>query len=585
VPPILPPETVPETALEALARSCGLSLPLAELLWRRGHRSPEEARAWLDADPRGLHDPFLFRAMPRAVERIRKALRDRERILIHGDYDVDGLTGTVVLLSFFRMLQAEVDWFIPRRDQGYSFSEASIEKIREGGHRLCISVDNGTAAGREIEAIQALGCDVLVTDHHGGSGDPAPAFAILNPRLEDAGYPDPHLAGVGVAFKLAWAVAESFSSRRILSEEFRRYLHDAAALVALGTVADIVPLTGENRILVRMGMKALRHTGNPGLAALLDVLGPERRTMSAEDVSFRLGPRLNAAGRMGHADTALRLLTASSYGEARRLADELERMNRRRQQVEAATLEKAEAFLASAPGGTSTPVLLAWGEDWHLGVLGIVAARLVDKYRRPALVLTVKDGLAQGSGRSLGGIDLRALLERVSDRLLRWGGHARAVGLRCRAEDCEGLREALRQAPLPGVNRPEAPIQAEVRAPLARWSSSELKALARFRPFGEGNPLPRFLATGVRISRNARRIGPGGRGLLGTAIQDGTALSFHAPVLGHRLEEFLGRPGPWTLLYTPQFAARPEAGPIQLHVHAIEAEASRSRSLPAEERA
>ena len=577
---ILVPPPAPQDEVAALARRCSLSTVLAEVLWNRGHFDPKEACDWLDADPRGLQDPWKFHGMQEAVDRVRKALYDREKILIHGDYDVDGLTGTVLLHSFFKLCGADPKIHIPSREEGYSFSETSLQRIREGGFTLCVSVDNGTA---EIEAIgkaQAMGCDVIVTDHHATGPEIAPAHTILNPRLAHSTYPFPDLAGVGVAFKLAWAVAQSFSKRKILSDDFQRFMVEASALVSLGTVADVVPLHGENRILVRQGLKALLHSRHPGLRALIDVLGP-RYGLEAEDVSFRLGPRINAAGRMGQADLAIDLLTARSYGEARILAKKIEGLNRQRQTIERRTVQEAIEKLQKDPKLESRRVLLVWDPSWHLGILGIIAARLSETFHRPALVLAPQDGRARGSGRSFGETNLKNLLDAAGDLMSRYGGHAKAVGLEIEEAKLPALQDRLEEAAskLPPLAGPSLRVDASVG--LDHWNRTELSMLDRFRPFGAGNPVPKFHAAEVRIGRQMKRIGPDGRGIALTAIQNGVAIKGLAYKLGGRIHEFLENPGGWNLVYTPRVPMRVEEGCIELYVHALERRVEQLPRVPA----
>ena len=567
--PIQIPDEAPKKQLRALADGLGLSQSLAELLWQRGHRNVSEARKWLYPSFDALEDPFQFRDMERAVRRIKQAIHDRESILIHGDYDVDGLTATVLLLSFLRMIGACTDYYIPNRKDGYSFQEASVKKIREGKFGLCISVDHGTGAIKAIDRIQEGGCDVIVTDHHGLGPEIANAYAVLNPKLADETYPYRDLAGVGVAFKLAWGIAASFSRKRMLSAEFKDFLIDAACLVALGTVADVMPLNGENRVLVRNGIAALPLTKNPGIRALIDCLGPDSYRLCAEDISFRIGPRLNAAGRMGNADAAIQLLTAPSYGEARNLARQLEVMNKQRQGIEAIVLEEALVMVRADVKNKERRVLCVWKDAWHVGVLGIVAARLVQEFDRPAIVMTIVDGTTRGSGRSCIGINLKSLLDSISDLPFEYGGHARAIGLNMATDKLTVFRQRLDAAAtrLPKTVREAIRIDSIVS--LSHWCSEELKRLALFRPYGEGNPPPKFLATNVRMGTGIRRVGPAARGLVFTAIQDGVSLRAIPPGLGRRIEEFLRRRAPWNLVYTPHFSTRPERGAIEIQVHAI----------------
>ena len=304
---------------KALARTLGLPDLVARVLLARGLDDPERARRHLKPDLEHLADPFLFAPMERAVGRIREAIRRREPILIHGDYDVDGVAGAVLLVKFFRLIDADVRAHIPDRRHGYSFSQASFDAIQQGGIKLAISVDNGTNACEWIARIEASGCDVIVTDHHGTTENVAQCHTILNPRLPDMGYPDKELAGCGVAFLLATALAQSFSREKKLSPEFSEFLLDAMAYVALGTVADVAPLRGANRILVHHGLRALAASSSPGIRALLDSAGLSTRSPEAEDIAFRIAPLINAAGRMGHASESVALLMAKDSQSAQEI--------------------------------------------------------------------------------------------------------------------------------------------------------------------------------------------------------------------------------------------------------------------------
>jgi len=560
-------EPGPDEEIGVLRKDLGCSEPLAQVLWQRGHRDRSSARAYLRPDTDCLHDPFLFHDMEKAVLRIEHALVEGEAILIHGDYDADGLTGTTLLVRLLRLLGAEVHAHIPARSEGYSFGPESLARIRMGGIRLCISVDNGTAAREEIADLQAGGCDVIVTDHHSSGPDPAKAFALLNPRQSDSGYPFPDLAGVGVAFKLAWALASRQRRRREMENRLGDFLHEAAAYVALGSVADVVPLVGENRYLVRQGLEALVHARTPGLRALMHLLGPAPTRLTARDIAFRLAPRLNAAGRMAHASLALDLLLADSTGAAESIARKLGQLNRRRQKSEAIICAQAESRLEEDPALASQAVLCTWDPEWHIGVLGIVAARLAGYFEKPSLVLSIQGDEARGSGRSFQGIDLKALLDRVEGVDMHYGGHAAAVGLHLAARDLPVLKNALQMAAAKGPPAP-APqtLLCEAEASLAHWSTHQLKRLAEFGPFGQGNAAPRFLARPVRIGQGLHARGPDNRDLAFTAIQDGCALPAMARGMGREIESLRARDRLWELAYNPRFASRPELGAIEIEV-------------------
>ncbi|MFQ5507621.1 MAG: DHH family phosphoesterase, partial [Planctomycetota bacterium] len=359
------------------------------------------------------------------------------------------------------------------------------------------------------------------------------------------------------------------------SGELEEFLIDAASLVALGTVADVVPLRGENRVLVRRGLDALRASRSPGILALLDILGPGSSSLTADDIAFRLGPRLNAAGRMAHASLAVELLTAPSYGVAQEKARELELWNKRRQSVE----QSVFAELLEAIGDVSSaPVILACREGWHLGILGILAARLAERFRRPSLVLRIEEGLARGSGRSIRGIDLRSLLDRIELAGLRSGGHAAAVGLELPADRLPSFRERLELAARDMPAPRSEPWRIDASVGLGHWCSSELRRLADFGPFGAGNPPPSFLARNVRIGAALRRVGRDGTGLAFNAIQDGVSVQALAPQLGARMETLLRQREPWDLVYAPRFASRAELGPLEILVHEMRAGTTDGRS-------
>ncbi len=388
--PPRPPE--PDPRERALARTLGLPDLVVRVLLARGFDDPERVKSFLRPDLRSLADPFAFRDMQKAVDRIRAALRKGEPILIHGDYDVDGISGTVLLHKFFGLLHATSKPFIPARENGYSFSRASVDAVLRGGFPVVISVDNGTNAVAAITELQAAGVDVIVTDHHGTSENVAPAFAVLNPRLHDAGYPDRDLAGCGVAFRLAAALAASFTQDLKKSPEFAEFLADAMAYVALGTVADVAPLRGENRTMVFHGLRALAQSRNPGIRALLDCAGLSHRGIDVTDIAFRIAPLINAAGRVGHALEAVEVLCAKGYSDAQTAAKVLERHNEERRRVERQLQDEALALAAAETG----PAIVLGSEQWHPGVLGIVAARIAETTGKPTFLVSFRGATGRG---------------------------------------------------------------------------------------------------------------------------------------------------------------------------------------------
>ncbi|MEQ1634322.1 MAG: DHH family phosphoesterase, partial [Planctomycetota bacterium] len=423
----------------ALAKTMGLPNIVARVLLARGQDTPDKVKAFLRPDLGSLHDPFAFVDMQRSVDRIKHALRHQETILIHGDYDVDGISGTVLLTKFFRLLHADVRPHIPARADGYSFSKASEDAIAKCNAKLVISVDNGTNAVASIGRIQASGCDVIVTDHHGTGENVAPAFAMLNPRLQGAGYPDRDLAGVGVAFRLAAAIGDTLTRGMLQSPEFGDFLLDAMSYTALGTVADVAPLSGENRTLVWHGLRALAQSRSPGIRALLDSAGLSNRSPDVEDIAFRIAPLINAAGRVGHALDAAALLCAPGIIEAQAAARVLEKHNDERRKVERKLQDEVVALAARETG----PAVVLAGDDWHPGVLGIVAARVAETTGKPAILIAWKGDIGRGSGRCQSGIHLRNALAACGQYLNSHGGHAAAVGLEVQRDRFEAFREAF----------------------------------------------------------------------------------------------------------------------------------------------
>jgi single-stranded-DNA-specific exonuclease len=564
---VRPPTQVPDPdpRERALARTIGQSDLLARVLLARGLDDPDRARRHMRPDLSTLADPFAFRQMERAVERIRRAIRDGERILVHGDYDVDGVTGTVLLLKFFSLMGVAARPFIPDRRQGYSFSAASVEAAREGGFSLCISVDNGTNACEPIRQLQEAGCDVIVTDHHGTSDNVAEAFAILNPRLPEAGYPDRDLAGCGVAFRLATAIAQSFSQGKRIGDEFRAFLLDAMAYVALGTVADVAPLRGENRTMVLHGLKALAISPNPGIRALLDCAGIGARAPDAEDIAFRIAPLINAAGRMGHAMEAVDLLSAPGYQEAQQAAKILERHNEQRRRVERELLERVKRAAAAFP---EDRILVLGDDDWHPGVLGIVAARMAESTGRPSILISFDGPIGRGSGRSPGGIHLREAMRACADLLRSYGGHAAAAGLEIERARLDEFRLAI-NAVADRVMGPTDPIQVDGCANFDELDPRDVRVLDQLGPFGAGNRRPTFL------TRDARLVGlpsvdPRSGDLRLRAVQTGQILPARLRAGARHFETIRGWREPVDLVHSPRLSARSEEGPVELVVWQIQ---------------
>jgi single-stranded-DNA-specific exonuclease len=480
----------PHRQASALAKELGLSEITASVLVRRGYGDPEVARAFL-AGEQPLHDPFLLGDMGEAVERIRAAIRSGRRICVHGDYDVDGICATVLAVLVLRELGAAVEWHLPSRfDEGYGVSGQTLERLAEEGCGLVLTVDCGITAVEEVRRARQLGLDVIVTDHH-RPGAELPDCPIVATRPSD--YPFQELCGTGVVYKLGQALLGAES------EVLRRHLD----LVALATIADVVPLVGENRSLAIAGLRTLARTQKLGLRALMKAAHVDPAAVDAGKVGFRLAPRINAAGRLGDPRAALELLLTEDASEARVLADRLEELNRDRQAVEDKILRAAIAQVEEWPEAKRRrSAYVVWGEDWHEGVIGIVASRLVERYHRPVVLIAGTEGLWKGSGRSIPSFDLHGGLSACSSFLGRFGGHRAAAGLSIAPDRVEPFAEAF-AAQAEGLLGPEDLLPATiVDAVLPRGAKltlelcEELRALA---PFGLANPDVTLLAPGCEL--------------------------------------------------------------------------------------
>jgi single-stranded-DNA-specific exonuclease len=480
----------PHRQASALAGELGLSEITASVLVRRGYGDPDEARAFL-AGEQPLHDPFLLGDMEQAVERIQAAIAEGSRICVHGDYDVDGICATVLAVLVLRELGADVEWHLPSRfDEGYGVSGQTLERLAEEGCGLVLTVDCGITAVDEVDRARELGLEVIVSDHH-RPAERLPDCPLVATRPSD--YPFPELCGTGVVYKLGQALLGADS------DALRRHVD----LVALATVADVVPLVGENRSLAIAGLRALARTQKPGLRALMKVAGVDPATVDAGHVGFRLAPRINAAGRLGHPRAALELLLTEDADEARRLADRLEELNRDRQAVEDKILRAAISQVEEWPEAKRRRrAYVVWGEDWHEGVIGIVASRLVERYHRPVVLIAGTDGVWKGSGRSIPSFDLHAALAACSHLLERFGGHRAAAGLSIVPEWVEPFAEAF-AAQGDGLVTPEDLVPTTViDAVLPRGAKLTLELceeLRRLAPFGLGNPDVTLLAPGCEL--------------------------------------------------------------------------------------
>lgn len=499
------PEPVDEAGAGALARELRLPPALGRLLFARGVADVEAAKGHLRPLLTGLRPPSALPDLDAAVDRIEAAVDRGETILVHGDYDVDGISATALLTGWLRRFGARVETFVPHRlRDGYDLGLSGIARAREVGAALIVTVDCGIVAHEPVDRAGAAGIDVVITDHHTPAATLPRAVAVVNPNRTDAPYPEGVLCGAGVAFKVVQGLAE----RR--GVPFEDLLPDLD-LVALATVADLVPLTGENRILVRYGLRALERTGRPGLRALLDVVGIPPGPVEAGQVGFRLAPRINALGRLDEPAVALDLLLTRDSAEARSLAERAERVNGERRDEDRRTLDEVLARLEGEYDPDRDFGVVVDGDGWHPGVIGIVASRVVERIHRPVILLARRDGRARGSGRSIPGFHLHRALTRCADHLERFGGHAQAAGLDldpARIDDFRGAFNAAAREELQGTD-----LRREIRADLAlELGDADLGLADLFRhlgPHGIGNPRPVFWAGGLRIVGAPREVGSG----------------------------------------------------------------------------
>ena len=524
------PEPPDPGVVRSLCDELLLPEPICRLLAARGHAPAELAKRYLRPRLDQLLPPEQLLDLGRAVERLVRAIKDGETILVHGDYDVDGISSTTLLTKAFRALGAKVVPFIPRRlADGYDLTEAGVRAAQEAGATVVVTCDCGTSAVAPVGTLQAAGIDVIISDHHLPGGDLPNAYAILNPKRPGCGSEDKDLAAVGVAFKLALAVTRALGGNE-------NQVFGMLDLVALATIADIAPLRGENRVFARYGLKMLGETKNLGLRALIRAAGLDGKPLTAGRVGYILAPRLNAVGRLGHALRGVDLLTAQSEHEANSIARELEELNARRQEIDRQTLEQARRRVLALDLDDTFGIVLA-EEGWHPGVIGIVASRIVEEFGRPTVLIALDGEEGKGSGRSISRFDLHAGIGGCRHLLKRFGGHRSAAGVtiaRDRVDEfARCFNEAARAVLSPDDLVPELRIDLEVA--LADVTPGFESLLRHLEPCGMGNPSPMLLARGVRLAAPPRIVGQGGLKL--RLHTDGEPLEALGWSLGHRIGE------------------------------------------------
>jgi single-stranded-DNA-specific exonuclease len=556
-------------AIERLSRSLRVPPIIAQLLLNRQQAELPVAERFLTCPLNGLLEPELLPGIEQAVERIFLAIQEHKKICVYGDYDVDGVTATAILLTCLTLLQAKVEFHVPHRlDDGYGLNSDTLKKLAtEHGVNLVVTVDCGIASIDEAEEAHRLGMELIITDHHEPKDVLPRASAIVHPRLapapsreEPAGakrdlYPFGHLSGSGVAFKLAWALCKKACGGSKVTPELREFLLDAVLLASMGTVADVVPLFDENRIFVRHGLSRLRSKPMLGLQALMRCAKLDTKAnLGAVDIGYSIAPRINAAGRLGTARLAVELLTTRNPQRADILADYLERQNQERQLIERRILQEArqqaEQYLHCA-------AFVLASAEWHPGLLGIVASRLVDQYARPVLMIALRDGQphGQGSGRSVPGFKLHEALQACTEHLVGHGGHAAAAGFRILPTAVDIFREnfcaivARQFGAEPAPNR----LTLDAEVPFSTLTTGTMQALDQLEPYGSGNPPPLLLADRLQIVGEPRKVGGGERHLAFRVRQGSKELRAIAFAMADRYDELMSQAGQCCLAFTPRW--------------------------------
>jgi single-stranded-DNA-specific exonuclease len=531
---------------DKLAKSLEISPITAQILVNRGIENETEANLFLNCTLFDLPSPYLMKGMDRAIERIKKALGNNERIAIYGDYDVDGVTSTALLYSFLKVLKANVTYYNPDRlKEGYGINIDAVKKLAEQGVSLIISGDCGITAVKEVEQAKELGVEFIVTDHHKPPQELPQAVSILNPKLSECKYPGKEIVGVGVIFNLVIAL------RRALRDEgfFKNgepNLGDYLDLVALGTVADCAPLLDVNRILVKEGIKRMQSPKRLGVQALKEA-SSIKGEVTSYDLGFKLGPRINASGRMSTADNAVALFISENLEEARELAKELNEKNSNRQGTEAEIIKEAISLLESNPALIGTNSIVLASRNWHPGIIGIVASRIVERYEKPTMLIAIsEDGVGKGSGRSLEGINIYAALSECRELFLQFGGHEQAAGLSIREENVEKFREMFDKALENSEEQYEKKLKVDCAIELDSLTDSLISEFELLQPFGIGNPEPALLSRTVEVV--SQRIFKDKH--LGFKVKKGTKL-FDA--IWFNMKEPYTLPDKVDMVFTPEF--------------------------------
>ncbi len=545
---------------------------VAQLLHNRGIQAADAGRRFLDAPLAGLLAPGALPGINAAVERLHDAINAKKKICIYGDYDVDGLTGTAILIGLLRRLETPAEYYVPHRiDEGYGLNIDALRTLAESGVQTVVTVDCGIAALAEAEEARKLGLELIITDHHEMKDQLPVADVLVHPRLPGGDYPFGELSGSGVALKLAWALAMKVCGSEKVSPVLREFLLDAVALATLGLVADVVPLLDENRILVKHGLHRLRTQPPLGMKALIESADLQASAqLRAEDIAFRLAPRMNAAGRLGYAGLVVDMLTTANPARAKEIAQHLERENGNRQALERKMTYQAKEMVEQHDHSKLAAAVLAH-TDWHPGVIGIVAGRLVEHLGKPVLAIAAKQGqpVASGSGRSIPGFELHAALKACEADLIGHGGHSMAVGFKIAPTRIAAFRErfcAYASQHFPDGVPPAPRLHLDAEVALSSLTLGLLKELDKLEPYGAQNPKPKFLAGGLQIVGEPKKIGNGERHLSFRVKQGEMSMKAIAFGMSDRIEELMSAGGKCCLAFSPIINEWQGRRSVEIHV-------------------
>jgi len=542
---------------KVLSESLGISPLFAQLLVNRNLKTPEQAQDFLFGGISACRDPFLMKDMDRAVSRIKEAIVNEEKILIYGDYDVDGVTSTALLSNCLNDLGANFETFIPNRlEDGYGMNVRAVALARDHGVKLIITVDCGINSVKEVDVASKYGIDVIITDHHELKGDAhSAAYAIIDPHQEACEYPFKFLAGVGVAYKLARGLMAGREA------EVDKHLD----LVALGTIADVAPLNGENRILTKLGLKRLKNTDKPGLKALMEVAKVDQEKLTCRNIGFALGPRINAMGRVGSANVALELIMCTDDVKARSLARTLDKENRNRQTIERGIVKEAVDMIKADPDKYGEHVIIMADSAWHPGVIGIVASRITEQFNKPAILIALDGEQGKGSGRAVDGFNLFKAIDKSSEHLVDFGGHEAACGVKIEKAKVDSFRKKINEIAEECFMEEEeqvAELKVDLNIPFSHIGVKLINELELLSPHGPTNTEPVFSTKGIRVKSSPREIGRGGLKFLATC---GTltceAITFR--------KNSISRPKPGDIIdlaYTPSINSWAGIDSIQLNI-------------------